>query len=505
MAFYEGRRGDFFLSELRVRIDGQDVALHEATHDYGKISVGSGDPAAANVLDGDGSTGWSTSGREGQASQLVVNFEQPIDPGTESAAGEFEIELLFERHFAAALGRFRFSATAAETPVRASSLPVDLVRQLAESNPAYPQYERLQRHFLRSSRSLARHYAPVAALAATRPEPVRTLGFRERPADHPRPTHRHHRGEYLQPREPVSGNIPALFTSTASDAPQNRLQLAQWLVSEENPLVARVMVNRVWRNLFGYGLVRTDGDFGTQSEPPSHPQLLDYLATEWVRHDWSLKWLYRQIVLSATYRQGSDRRSGEDPENRYLARGPRVRLSAEAIRDQFLAASGRLSRSVGGPSVYPPQPASVTALAYGNASWKASTGGDRYRRSLYTFTKRTAPFAAAAVFDAPSRETCIARRQRSNTPLQALTLLNDEMFLELARHLADRHTASSQPLDRIVTQLFRAVLVRPPTADEHAAMLDFCHQQTAHQVPREQVLFLLCRALMNTDEAITKP
>ncbi len=505
LAYYEGRRGDFFLSEWKVTFNGQPVRLQAASHDYGKISVGSGDPSAAAVLDGDGSTGWSTSGREGQASQLVVNLAEPL-----SEPGELEIELLFERHFAAALGRFRLSAAEAPDVATASQLPADIVQDLAawdrEQQPdSIPRFEDLQRHFLRTSPSMRSRYAAIQQLYNQRPSAVRSLAFQERPADHPRPTFRHHRGEYLQPREQVQGDIPEVFGGLPADLPHDRLGLAQWLVSEQNPLVGRVVVNRVWRALFGYGIVRTDGDFGTQSEPPSHPELLDYLATEWMRHDWSMKWLYRTLVLTATYQQSSVRSGAVDPENRWLARGPRVRLPAEAIRDQFLAASGRLTRTFGGPSVRPPQVAAVTAIAYGNTSWPTSAGGDRYRRSLYTFQKRTAPFAALTVFDAPTREACTARRQRSDTPLQALTLLNDEMFLELAQQLAERTYRDDATPQQIISELFRAVLVRPPTADEQAAMLAFYKKQLTQQLPPPQAFFLLTRALMNTDEAITKP
>lgn len=505
MAYYEGRRGDFFLSEWKVTFDGQNVPLQAASHDYGKISVGSGDPSAASVLDGDGSTGWSTSGREGQASQLVVNLATPL-----TEPGELEIELLFERHFAAALGRFRLSASQANHPATATQLPAGVVQALAawdrdQQPDSIPRFEDLRRHFLRTSKAIRSRYVSIQRLHNQRPEFVRSLAFQQRAADHPRPTFRHHRGEYLQPREQVEPNIPEVFGGLPADLPRDRLGLAQWLVSEQNPLVARVMVNRVWRSLFGYGIVRTDGDFGTQSEPPSHPQLLDYLATEWVQHDWSMKWLVRTLVLTATYQQASIRSGDADPENRWLARSSRVRLPAETIRDQFLSASGRLTRAFGGESVRPPQVPEVTAIAYGNTSWPTSTGGNQYRRSLYTFQKRTAPFAALTVFDAPTREACTARRRRSDTPLQALTLLNDEMFMELARHLSERTYNKQQPAEEIATALFRAVLVRPPTAAEQTAMQAFYQQQLAQQIPAPQAFFLLTRALMNTDEAITKP
>ncbi|WP_218932615.1 PSD1 and planctomycete cytochrome C domain-containing protein [Roseimaritima multifibrata] len=517
MAYYEGRKGDFFLSEFKVFWNGKPIALENASHDYGKISVGSGDAAASSVLDGEGSTGWSTSGREGQASQLVVNLKERIDP----AAGEndaenpatLRIEMLFERHFAAPLGRFRISATDSDQAMAATSMPVDLLQQLAgiestEEAEALPGYADLQRLFLDSSDLLKEPRKRLDSLRRQVPTPPRTMVFTERPAEHPRATHRHHRGEFLQVKELVEPDIPSLFGGLGDERPHNRLELARWLVSEENPLVARVMVNRIWRSLLGSGFVRTDGDFGTQSEPPSHPALLDYLAIEWIENGWSMKWLYREMVLSTTYRQASEKDPDFDPTNRWLSRGPRFRLAAEAIRDQNLAISGTISRQFGGPSVYPPQPGSVTALAYGSGKWEPSVGADRYRRSLYTFRKRTAPFAAYTVFDAPTGEACAARRQRSDTPLQALTLLNDEMFLETARQLAEKTVADAgdgAEATLIATQLFRHVLIRPAEKAEQEMMLDFYNDQIAAKVSPAQAWFLLARALMNTDEAITKP
>jgi hypothetical protein len=289
--------------------------------------------------------------------------------------------------------------------------------------------------------------------------------------------------------------------------------LARWLVSPSNPLVARVTANRQWRLHFGSGLVRTAGDFGTQVEPPTYPRVLDALAVGFMEHDWSVKRLQRRILLSATYRQSSAadaQRRQVDPDNRLLSRGPRFRLDAEVIRDAALLASGQLSREFGGPSVRPPQPDAVTALAYGSPAWKVSTGGDRYRRSLYTFAKRTAPFAAYSVFDAPTRETCLARRDRSNTPLQSLTLLNDPMFVELAEAAAERLTPPPTETTARARQLFQTLLTRPPSDAELAEIVKFVARvgsqpsDPSAAADRDNVWMLVARALMNTDEAITK-
>ena len=509
MAFYEGRRGDFFLSEVNVTFNGKPVELKDASHSYGKISVGSGKPHAANVMDGDGSTGWSTSGAEGKANRLVVNFSEPL-----KGPGKLEVELLFERHFAAALGHFRISLTdgtpalAGQKTTVAMSLPQELdasinnamVVHLGQVSPA--SLEGLKRHFVRTAPEMKPHRKKLEQLEKQIQPAVRTLGMRERLAGQERQTHRHHRGEYLQPKEQVTPAVPELFESIEGTA--DRLALARWLVSEKNPLVGRVTVNRAWREFFGTGIVRTAGDFGTQSEPPSHPQLLDWLDGRFRDGGFSMKRLHREIVLSATYRQSVSAPPASDPTNRLLSCFPHRRFDAERIRDAMLSASGLMTRQIGGPSVYPPQPASVTQIAYGNSAWKASSGADRYRRSLYTFSKRTAPFAAFTTFDGPSGELCIARRDRSTTPLQALTLMNDAMYLEIARGLAEtslRELEESADAEAIATRIFQRLLTRTPTREELAAIIDFYKSQSPHSEPWT----LVARALINTDEAITTP
>ena len=221
----------------------------------------------------------------------------------------------------------------------------------------------------------------------------------------------------------------------------NRLGLAHWLVDEANPLTARVAVNRAWEQFFGRGMVETSEDFGTQGAQPSHPELLDWLATEFVKQGWRMKPLHKLIVTSATYRQSSAVSPAlveRDPYNRLLARGPRFRLEAEMVRDVALAASGLLSRKIGGPSVFPPQPDGIWDIPYSSEKWTLSEGEDRYRRGIYTFIRRSAAYPSFMTFDATSREFCTVRRVRTNTPLQALTTMNDEAFFEAARALAAR-------------------------------------------------------------------
>ena len=278
--------------------------------------------------------------------------------------------------------------------------------------------------------------------------------MRERPAAHPRQTFLHHRGEFLSPEDQVEPGVPGFLPPLPAGAAANRLTFAHWLVSTDNPLTARVQVNRQWASFFGRGLVRTLQDFGYQGEMPSNSELLDWLAVEFMRGSgqtskpWSFKALDRMIVTSAAYRQASNVTPdllARDPDNALIVRGPRVRLEAELIRDSALKASGLLSKKIGGPSVFPPQPASVTTEgAYGQLAWKTSEGEDRYRRSLYTFTKRTAPFALFNTFDAPSGEACIARREVSDSPLQALSLLNDTVFVEAAQAMGRRLAESNK-------------------------------------------------------------
>jgi hypothetical protein len=269
----------------------------------------------------------------------------------------------------------------------------------------------------------------------------------------PRATHVMVRGDFLRPGAAVRPNTPAVLpplNPPVADAPGSptRLDLAHWIVSPQNPLTARVFVNWVWHKYFGRGLVATLEDFGTQGERPSHPELLDWLATEFVRQRWGIKDLHRLIVTSATYRQSSKARPelrDRDPLNVWLARQNRLRLEAEVVRDASLAASGLLAPRVGGPSVRPPQPTGISELTYANsAKWPESTGADRYRRGLYTWFQRTSPHPLLMTFDAPDSNVCCVRRERSNTPLQALTLLNDATFVECARALG-RQLAAGEP------------------------------------------------------------
>jgi len=355
--------------------------------------------------------------------------------------------------------------------------------------------------------------------------------LRALPEDQRRTTHRLERGSFLSPKEEVAPDVPSVFNPFPEDLPRNRLGLAKWLVSPENPLTARVTVNRFWEQFFGTGIVETAEDFGTQGALPTHPKLLDWLAVEFVEDGWSMKRLCKRIVMSATYRQSSRVRPDVheiDPYNRVLARGPRIRLAAETVRDNALAASGLLSDELHGPPVMPYQPDGVWQVVYSGDQWRTSEGDDKYRRGLYTFWRRTSPYPSMVTFDAPSREVCTARRIRTNTPLQALVTLNDPVYVEAAQALARTmiETGGAAPADRAAYG-FRRVLARPPRDYELDVLTDLYVGERAHYSdardaavtmatvplgplpngadPVEYAAWtIVANALLNLDEALTK-
>jgi hypothetical protein len=342
-----------------------------------------------------------------------------------------------------------------------------------------------------------------------------------------RKTHVMLRGDFLRPGVEVKPGTPATLSPLKAKAP-TRLDLARWLVERDNPLTARVAVNWVWHKHFGRGLVPTLEDFGTQGEKPSHPELLDWLAGWFVHHGWSLKDLHRLIMTSATYRQSSRVREDlhkRDPYNALLARQSRLRLEAEVVRDVALASSGLLTRTVGGPSVRPPQPSGISELTYaGSARWAESGGADRYRRGLYVWFQRTSPFPMLMTFDAPDSNLSCSRRERSNTPLQALTLLNDVAFVECAQALGRRVlTECAGGVDERLKYAFRLCTVRVPTKREHTRLRELyddlhalCEadadgaKKLAGAVPKGATVAetaawtAVGRALLNLDEVVTR-
>jgi len=484
---------------------------------------------AVKALDDNTQTGWASAGNEGKPSYAVFVLEKPLTAKTA------KLKLVFERHYAASLGRFRVSATTAEG-AKAREFPgeIEALLTIPSEKLTADQRESLLRHWATVAPELKVARDEIDALRKQLPVPPTTLVMQERPGENPRATYRHHRGEFLQPKEAVTPGVPSWLPPLPKDAPANRLTFAKWLVSKENPLTARVTVNRHWHAFFGRGLVRTLDDFGYQGEAPTHPELLDWLASEFVEPSaplrvaakpWSVKHLHRLIVTSATYRQSSVIRNAEfevrNEGNKLLARGPRVRLEAEQIRDSALKAAGLLSAKMYGASVFPPQPAGATDVSYGNFQWKVSEGEDRYRRGLYTFAKRTAPYAMTGTFDAPSGEACVARREVTNTALQALTMLNDAVLLDVAQALARRTIEQKGKPEEQATYLFRLCLVRTPTAEEVARLAKFYEAQRVRFATDEKragsvagagkgpvaelaAWTATARAILNLDEFVTK-
>jgi mono/diheme cytochrome c family protein len=431
-----------------------------------------------------------------------------------------------------AIGRFRLSITSSRTPQRVVEITAALRPLLAISaaNRTGQQRNNLAAFY----RTIARSLKPARDRLADLRKELAALGIptalimRERPS-HERPSaFVRRRGSFLDRGERVYAGLPAWLHPLRDDQMPNRLGLANWVVDERNPLTRRVVVNRAWEQFFGRGIVETSEDFGTQGSPPSHPELLDWLATELVEQGWRMKALHRLIVTSATYRQSSAAPPAlveRDPYNRLLARGPRFRMEAEMVRDVTLSASGLLSRRIGGPSVFPPQPEGIWDIPYSTDKWTTSEREDRYRRGLYVFIRRSATYPSFMTFDATSRESCTVRRVRTNTPLQALVTLNDEAFFEAAQALAARvlREAASPDANR-ATYAFRLAASRTPTADEVARILASYAEHLArfrsdpaaaqHAVgqyavtgvdaPEQAAWTLVANAILNLDETLTK-
>jgi hypothetical protein len=434
------------------------------------------------------------------------------------------------------LGRFRVSVTASPSPLRvvgvSARLRPALLTPRAKRTPQ--QAKDLAAQFRAVSPAFKPTRDRIEALQAS----LRDLGIvtalvMKEKADYDRPsTWVRRRGNFLDRIEQVYAAVPAFLPALTDSVMPNRLGLARWLVDARNPLTPRVTVNRAWEQFFGRGLVETSEDFGSQGAAPSHPELLDWLAVTFAGQGWHLKRLHREIAMSATYRQSSTvtpSLAERDPYNRLLARGPRFRVEAEIVRDIALTASGLLTRKVGGPSVFPPQPDGIWQNPYSSDRWIPSTGDDRYRRGLYTFIRRTAPYPAFTTFDSTSREACTVRRVRTDTPLQALITLNDEAFFEAARALARRMIAEppvAEGADAVrvrATFGFRSVTSRLPCRGARSHRTAFRQQleqfranpeRAAHAIKgyavngvdaSEQAAWtLVANALLNLDETITK-
>ena len=386
------------------------------------------------------------------------------------------------------LVRFRLSLTISQKPGDKSLLP-DPIRDalaLTAEQRSDDQRALLRDYYFATHpelRALRENIAKQRSKAVGPPAAkVKTLVLSEMLK--PRATHVFLGGSFLAQGDLVTPGVPEILPPLPKTKQLNRLTLAKWLVSPDNPLTARVAVNRMWEQFFGRGIVVTCEDFGTRGDPPSHPELLDWLATEFIKQNWSMKAMHRTIVTSATYRQTgrvTPELQEKDPFNRLLARGPRVRLEAELVRDQALAVAGLLSHKIGGPSVMPPQPDGIWNRPYSGEKWETGKGDDRYRRGLYTYWRRTAPYPSFMSFDAPTREVCVVRRPRTNTPLQALTVLNDPVYIEAAQALAKQMLAEPSATDAARAEFgFRICLARQPSEPESDRLVALFRDELVH-------------------------
>jgi hypothetical protein len=525
-------RANFVLTEFGVRAcpceddesePGRIVSLHSASADH--------EPAkyeARLALDGDAKTGWSIHTDIHKPHHIRVLTSEPV--GFESST-RLVFKLDFQLGWQRAMGRFRISALTGNPSQEA--VPDNVLATLKKSAKKRSKKERQLIAKYREEKDgvltglQGRIGVLKKKLAAVKPDT--TLVMVEQ--DERRTTHIMKRGEFLNPGAEVQALTPEVLPSPLAGLPKNRLGLARWLVDPQNPLTARVTVNRWWSEIVGQGIVTSLEDFGSQGEPPTHPGLLDWLALELVDHDWSMKELHRVIVMSATYQQSSKitlEGMRRDPQNKLLGRSNRFRLPAETIRDNALRASGLIAAKMHGAPVYPPQPPNIWRHVGRNApKYIVSEGLDRFRRGVYTVWRRSAPYPGFVNFDAPDRGACVVKRSRTNTPLQALNLLNDEVYTETAFALAERivRDMPNADLTERVEYAFRLCLSRRPTSEERAVLVEiYVEEHDALTKSPERVKALLANrqkdkaldsveittwyrvaeVLLNLDEMITR-
>jgi dsRNA-specific ribonuclease len=541
--------GLFGLTEFRVDVNGKAVKIVKAVADANSVER----PLEAEfddnskrkrivgpigfAIDGKDETAWSPDigwGRSNGPHEAVFTFEKPI----EVPAGAKVTFHLVQNHGGwnsddnqnNNIGRFRLSVTDAKTldgltPMALSGSP---------DNWTDAQWQVAFTHYRPTVNAWQAEHEKIEAAWKEHPAGSTQLSLTERAEM--RPTNILKRGDFLKPAELVSVGTPAALNPLSQDLPKNRLGFAQWMVDNKAPTTSRAIVNRLWQAYFGTGIVSTSEDLGTQCEPPSHPELLDWLATELVEKKWSLKAIHKTIVMSATYRQSSKvtpELVAKDPYNRLLARGPRFRVDAEIVRDIALTASGLLNPKVGGASVYPPIPQFLTQppASYGPKVWPESTGPDRYRRSLYVFRFRSIPYPVLQAFDSPTGDFSCVKRPRSNTPLQSLTAMNEPMFVEAAQAMARRvvKEGGKSDADRL-TFAMRSCVSRSPSAAELETLTALlAKQSTKYEDPATEPLTVafgkveeykqlpntmtparmaawvtVCRVLLNLDETLTK-
>ncbi|MBG86617.1 MAG: hypothetical protein CMO80_06925 [Verrucomicrobiales bacterium] len=482
-AFARSVNGNCVLTDVIAEVgNGKKLEFVSARATYSQKSFG-----VNGAIDGKSSTGWALDGHLHKLRrQAAFGLDVPV-----VKPDKLKLQLHFKSKYSRhAIERFRiFVSELTRAPLEgASPFSPQLKEALASTKRTAAQKKLIQKHirekqpeFIKANKKLKSLNARKASTESKIPT-VMVLREMEKPRD----TFILNRGQYDQPGEKVVATFPSAFPQPEKGTPNNRLGLAQWIVSPRNPLTARVQVNRLWELFFGVGLVKSSENFGTQADMPSHPELLDWLAAEFIRTDWDLKGLVKTIVTSDAYRRSSvtdDKTRRLDPDNRWLARGPRFRVQAEIVRDQSLYLAGLLKEKLGGPGVYPYQPAGIWSEFnfYGNMrNYRHAKDEGLYRRSLYTIWKRTAAPPGMTLFDMPNREICTVKRSRTNTPLQALALMNDVTYVEASRYFAERmmkHADSHQ--DRIAHG-FRLATSRQPSSEELSVLTQGFERRLRH-------------------------
>lgn len=464
----------------------RDIPLSAAVADFTQKEFDAGDVIGPNTNAKDESRGWAIAGAQGKAHWLSVLAKEPQDiaPGSRLRV-VIEQKSQFDNH---TIGRFRLSTSADPRTMENLRTPSEVLQILTVAAPerTEPQKARLAAYYAREvapeSKTQRQRLATLQKdITAMKPVTVPIMG--DLPIAQARKTRVQLRGSHLALDEEVSPAVPVVFAPLPADVPKNRLALARWLVSDENPLTARVIANRYWESLFGIGLVRTSEEFGSQGELPTNPELLDWLATELTQSKWDLKKFQKLLVTSAAYRQSSKVTPAlleKDPENLLVSRGPRFRMSAEMIRDETLSVSGLLSRKMYGPPVRPVRPNMGLNAAFGGGlDWQTSPGEDSRRRALYTEWRRTSPYPSLTTFDAPNREVCTLSRARTNTPLQALVTLNDPVFIEAAQALARRIATQKGTHADKVRYAIRQCLARPAQEKETQRLVQLYNEALA--------------------------
>ena len=517
--------GNFVMTGFEFEVGGKLVKFHKAVADHEQPRF-----PVENLLDGKKDTGWAinvggkSKKRMNEDHWAIFYPEVPIEVKGQSVTVRLKHQSARNRRYM--VGRFAISV--AEVPE--SLLTLNSAKELIAAIKAPPAKRNKKQKdlLLVEFQNQDPQRKPLAVkverldLEKTRLDQAGVTTMVMREGKKMRENNVLIRGDFLRKGKKVATGVPVVFQQLPEGAKGDRLALARWLVSPANPLTARVTVNRIWMRYFGKGLVETDNDFGTQGSPPTHPELLDWLAREFMKLGWSQKKLHELIVTSATYRQASHLREAPhrvDPLNKLLARQNRIRVDAELVRDSVLAVSGKLNREIGGPSVHPPQPDGVYNFTQSKKKWDVKDGPQKYRRTMYTFFYRSAPFPMLSTFDVPDLSATCTSRPRSNTPLQSLAMANDEGIYEMVQALAAAELKGEKNDEARLLHLFRRCLSRPPASWELSRLQEYLQQQRRQfsddakaakkvlpscETPESAAWVMVARAVMNLDEFITR-